>query len=222
MLGKAYKFLLDYVRSKDFLTQKIWKLKIEKKVLPITYDLTSLVLKKSLDIYKKKQKKVFNNYLDMGCGQLAILGQYKKKIDPKTNITSADIYHDFLENAKINARANNLDIRFIQTDMFENIEEKYDLITFNPPYVPLSYKKEDIEYDKISFAGTDGTDAISFFLKNAKNYLKKDGLIFLGVNLFYVSKKVLFEIIDLYGFKINEVIKKFPNKSIVIIISHNE
>ena len=100
MIGRIYKYILDYIRSKDFLTQKIWKLKIEKKVLPITYDLTSLVLKKSLDLYKKKQKKVFNNYLDMRCGQLAILGQYKKKIDPKTNVTSADIYHDFLENAQ--------------------------------------------------------------------------------------------------------------------------
>tara|TARA_B100001057_G_scaffold500933_1_gene618959 strand:+ start:3343 stop:4011 length:669 start_codon:yes stop_codon:yes gene_type:complete len=222
MIGKIYKYLLDYFRSKDFLTQKIWKLKIEKKVLPIAYDLTSLVLKKSLDIYKKKQKKIFDNYLDMGCGQLAILGQYKKKIDPKTNVASADIYHDFLENAQLNARANNLKIEFIQTNMFENIKDKYDLITFNPPYIPLDYKKKDIEYDKISFAGTEGTDAISFFLKNARNYLKKDGLIFLGVNLFYVPKKVLFEIIDLYGFKRNEVIKKFPNKSIVVVISDND
>ena len=46
MIGRIYKYILDYIRSKDFLTQKIWKLKIEKKVLPITYDLTSLVLKK--------------------------------------------------------------------------------------------------------------------------------------------------------------------------------
>ncbi len=222
MIGRIYKYILDYIRSKDFLTQKIWKLKIEKKVLPITYDLTSLVLKKSLDLYKKKQKKVFNNYLDMGCGQLAILGQYKKKIDPKTNVTSADIYHDFLENAQLNAEANNLKIEFIQTDMFKNIKDKYDLITFNPPYVPLSYKKKDIEYDKISFAGSEGTDAISFFLKSAKNYLNKDGLIFLGVNLFYIPKKVLFEIIDLYGFKKNEIIKKFPNKSIVVVISDNQ
>ncbi len=50
MIGRIYKYILDYIRSKDFLTQKIWKLKIEKKVLPITYDLTSLVLKKSFNL----------------------------------------------------------------------------------------------------------------------------------------------------------------------------
>ena len=45
----------------------------------------------------------FNSYLDMGCGQIAILGLFQKKMCPDTEITSADIYENFISNAKQNA-----------------------------------------------------------------------------------------------------------------------
>ena len=141
----------------------------------------------------------------MGCGQIAILGQYQKKIDPKTEVTSADIYDDFIENAKKNVIENDLDLRFVKTDMFSNINEKFDLITFNPPYVPLNYKKKAIKYEKISFSGKEGTDAINAFLKDGKKYLNQNGLIFLGVNLFYVPKDILIKIVNFHNFKINEI-----------------
>ena len=84
-------------------------------------------------------------------------------IDPKINVTSADIYHDFLENAQLNAEANNLKIEFIQTDMFKNIKDKYDLITFNPPLRSSELQEKDIEYDKISFATEVFYELLVFF-----------------------------------------------------------
>jgi len=208
VIGKIYKLILDFLRSRDALTQIIWKIKINKKLLPITYDLTTLVLKKSFDKYKKKGVH-FDHYLDMGCGQVAILGQYQKKIDRNTHVTSADIYKDFLDNAKENVLANSLEINFVETDMFSNIKNKYDLITFNPPYVPLRFKKKDIKYDKISFGGDRGTNAIDHFLENASNHLTENGIIFLGVNLFYVPLEDLNKIVERYKYQKIEIIKKF-------------
>ena len=51
MIGRIYKKILDFLRSIDLITQIIWKIKIYKKLLPITYDLTTLVIKKSLNNY---------------------------------------------------------------------------------------------------------------------------------------------------------------------------
>ena len=64
MIGKLYKVILDFIRSIDFLTQLIWKIKIKKKLLPITYDLTSLVLKKAILKYNNDNH-LIKNYLDM-------------------------------------------------------------------------------------------------------------------------------------------------------------
>ena len=217
MIGKLYKLILDIIRSIDLLTEIIWNIKLKKKLLPITYDLTSLVIKKALMEYNKRGIK-FYSYLDMGCGQIAILGLFQKKICLSTNVTSADIYESFLYNAKQNASANKVDIHFIWTDLFSNIINKYDLISFNPPYVPISYKKKSYEYEKISYAGEDGTDAISKFLKNAKNCMTNNGLIFLGVNLFYVSLSNLQNIVSNFDYKVVETIKKKPHKCIVLVL----
>tara|TARA_B110000037_G_scaffold222668_1_gene298768 strand:+ start:7271 stop:7933 length:663 start_codon:yes stop_codon:yes gene_type:complete len=218
MFGKIYKFILDIIRSSDFLTQVIWRVNIKKKLLAKTYDQTSLVLKKTLYIYYKVKKKHFANYLDMGCGQIAILGQYQKIINPETNVTSTDIYKDFLINAEENAKANNLDIKFVNSNLFENITEQYDLITFNPPYVPLSFKKKELLYNKITFSGEKGTDTINQFLQKASEHLKKEGLIFLGVNLYYVPMNSLINIANHYDYKKVEIIKRFPDKCVVIVL----
>ena len=220
MVGKIYKFILDIVRSSDFLTQIIWKIKIKKKLLAKTYDMTSLVLKKSLYIYCKLKKKHFAHYLDMGCGQIAILGQYQKIINPKTTVTSVDIYKDFLINAEENAKNNNLEIKFINSNMFENVTEQYDLITFNPPYVPLSFKESELEYNKISFCGEKGTNAINQFLQKASEHLKKEGLIFLGINLFYIPINSLNNIVDQYNYEKVEIIKRFPDDCVVLILKN--
>ena len=185
-------------------------------MLPITYDLTSLVLKKAIKIYLKKYN--FSNHLDMGCGQIAILGQFHKKINSQAEILSADIYGDFLLNAKINSSFNNLEIKFIETNMFSNINQKFDLITFNPPYVPVRYKSKESKYEKISYSGEEGTIAIEDFLKEAHRFLKMNGIIFLGVNQFYVPFKNLENIIKFYGYNTVDVIKRWPHKCIVFVL----
>tara|TARA_B100002051_G_C16713905_1_gene628236 strand:+ start:271 stop:927 length:657 start_codon:yes stop_codon:yes gene_type:complete len=216
VLGKLFKIYLDCIRSIDFITEIIWGIKVKKKLLPITYDLTSLVLKKSIKIYLKKYN--FNTHLDMGCGQIAILGQFHKKINPKAEILSADIYRDFLLNAKINSSFNNLEIKFSETNMFSNIDKKFDLITFNPPYVPISYKSKESKYEKISYSGEEGTIAIEDFLKEAHKFLTKNGIIFLGVNQFYVPFKNLNHIIESFGYYTLDIVKRWPHKCIVFVL----
>ena len=60
-----------------------------------------------------------------------------------------------------------------QSNLFENVSEKFDLIIFNPPYVPS---------DKVAFkevdGGKKGREILDLFLDEMPNHLKKGGSCF--------------------------------------------
>ena len=165
-------------------------LKIHNKLWAGTWDLTSLVLKKTLDENINVNSKV-KNYLDIGCGQIALLGQYVKKKNPNIKVTSTDLYKDVVDCAQINIEKNNLNINIFQSDLFEKIDEKFDLITFNPPYVSTLIKQNIPSNSRrytSRYSGLKGTEITEKFLKGAKNHLTSNGRIFLGINCFYISR----------------------------------
>ena len=49
---------------------------------------------------------------------------------------------DALELAKENAKLNQVDISFVQSDVFENISGSFDIIVSNPPYISENDKNE--------------------------------------------------------------------------------
>ncbi|MAG02147.1 hypothetical protein CMI42_02315 [Candidatus Pacearchaeota archaeon] len=62
-------------------------------------------------------------------------------------------------------------ITFIKSNLFNNITEKYNLIIFNPPYLPLHPTEKSKELSS--------KNIIQDFLKQAKNHLKPKGKILL-------------------------------------------
>ena len=79
------------------------------------------------------------NILDMCTGSGCIAISLKKELD--CNMTGVDISKEALNVAVDNAKNNNIDIDFIESDLFNNIEGKYNVIVSNPPYISYS---EDI------------------------------------------------------------------------------
>ena len=68
----------------------------------------------------------------------------------------------------------------IYSDLFSNIKEKFDIIIFNPPYLPEDKNnKEDRESKLATTGGKKGSEIINRFLQQAKKHLTKDGKIFL-------------------------------------------
>lgn len=115
--------------------------------------------------------------LDMGCGS-GIQGITALENKNVIEVTFSDINPNALEYTK-HAEKNNSKskkLRFIHSNLFENIKESYDTIIFNPPYLP-----ED-ELDKevlITTGGKNGYELIEIFLKEAKTHLFIDGQILL-------------------------------------------
>jgi len=81
--------------------------------------------------------------LDIGTGSGCIAISLKH-IFPKVDVSAYDISEKALETAKINAKLNNVNIRFSIVDMLNPIStnEKWDIIVSNPPYVPEKEKLE--------------------------------------------------------------------------------
>ena len=108
--------------------------------------------------------------LEIGAGsgvQLVILQQNGVK-----NIFSSDI------NSHAVMQCKKLGFDCIQSDLFEKIKNKYNLIIFNPPYLPED-KREPSDSKLATTGGKDGSEIINKFLIQAKKYLEKDGKIFL-------------------------------------------
>lgn len=211
MIGKLIYKILKYIRSSKIITFFVWRIKIEKYLHDTFWDLTTLVLKKELNQNKEK-----NKYLDMGCGQFAILGQYFKKINSYSDVTSIDVYKEFIENSIKNSIQNKNDINILQSNLFSNINEKFDLISFNPPYVPASTKNEKLEFPNIRYSDLEGIQTAKDFLSEAKKFLTPDGIILLGMNTFYVPQNVCVKLIKDNGYKLEKITKMKFNTSIVL------
>lgn len=115
--------------------------------------------------------------LEIGCGSgiVSITASLKAKC-----VTCVDINPDAIkcteDNIKLNNRTN---ITVFESDLFENITDKYDLIIFNTPYLPVVEEEYDIDddYSKAWDGGVDGREVIDCFLKEVSLYLKKDGRV---------------------------------------------
>lgn len=124
-----------------------------------------LIQKKLIEYLGGKPRNL--KILDMGTGS-GILAKTCKNIGFK-NIIAADINKNALKHLKKQK------IKAIYSCLFSNIKEKFDLIIFNPPYLPEN--KHDQGPD--TTAGKKGYELIIEFLKQAKSHLNRGGKIIL-------------------------------------------
>ncbi len=81
----------------------------------------------------------------------------------------------------------------IKSDLFSKIKGKFNLIIFNPPYLPED-SLEDSESKLITTGGKKGDEIILRFLKNVKSYLLKKGIILLLLSSLTPKKRILTEL----------------------------
>ena len=118
--------------------------------------------------------------LEVGTGSGCISISLKKE-NNNLNIISTDISKKALKVAKNNAKLNNVDIKFINTNIYDGINKKFDIIISNPPYIAYDEKIDDIVYNNephlALFADNNGLYFYEEILKNIKNILKDKYLI---------------------------------------------
>lgn len=153
-------------------------------------------------------KEMFNypvNIIDLGCGSGCIGLSLKKKLD-NVNVTLLDISEDAIKVARENANNLGCDVNFIQSDMWNNVNNKYDVIISNPPYIRNDEEIEKIVYDNephiALYGGKDGLDMYRKIRNNVLNYVNDKYLI-------------AFEIGDLQKDEVVKLFSDIPNTEII-------
>lgn len=122
--------------------------------------------------------------LDLCTGSGAI-GLTLKSLLPSSEVTLSDISKDALMVANKNKNELNLDVNIIESDLFKNIPEKFDVIISNPPYVMTNetLPKEVLYEPHLAlYSGPKGIDHIEEIFKNIKSHLNNKYLIALEIN----------------------------------------
>jgi len=107
-----------------------------------------------------------------------------------TNCTmsASDISEEALEAARCNAGRNGLSgkIRFIRSDLFSDLDGRFDIIVSNPPYIArnefATLQKEVLMEPRIALdGGEDGLDFYRRIIPAARSRLNNGGYIFMEV-----------------------------------------
>ncbi len=154
-------------------------------------------------LQKYVRKLVRGRVLDMGTGSGI---QALTALEKNNEILAVDIDKEVVESLK-----NKINVKI--SDLFSNVNGKFDFIIFNPPYLPNSEVK-DIALD----GGKEGYEVIEKFLDQANDYLNEDGKILMIVSSLSKFDKVK-EIIkrNNFNFKILEE-KKFAFEVLYVLV----
>ena len=177
---------------------------------------TEILVRKTIEIAENNSAK---KILDIGSGT-GCIGIMLAKNLPDTKITSCDISSKALEVAKKNALNIGVKVNFIESNLFENINNKFDIIVSNPPYIPPQEKQniqKEVSFEPDLALYTTDKEGIEFYekiIKSARNYLNENGFVLfeLGINQHELVKTLFLD----YNFHDIEIIKDLDNIERVI------
>lgn len=181
---------------------------------------TEIAVSKTLELVNNfKTPKILDIGTGSGCIPITIALENKSCI-----VHSVDISKEAIIAARKNLETYNLQekIKIFESDLFSNVNEKYDIIISNPPYIPIK-EKENLQYEVKYFDPAlalfayddEGVEFYKKIIVNSLEYLNSNGyLIFeIGIN----QHQKVSDLLSKNGFKNIEVIKDYNKIERVVI-----
>ena len=160
------------------------KIKVDERVLiprPETEELAEIAVKTV-----EEGDKVLDMCTGSGCLAIAIA---KGCAGKNISVTAADVSDAALMLAKENANLNSAVVHFVQTDLFENIRGRFNVIVCNPPYIrseeilKLDREVKDFEPRIALDGGEDGLDFYRSISEKWKEALAPGGRLYFEVGI---------------------------------------
>ena len=173
-------------------------LKSEEKVINYHYNSFSFTFLSDNGVFSKnkidyaskllietylKEKHDIHNFLDVGCGYGFLSIVLSKVLNIKG--LGIDINKRALKLAKKNNTLNESLVTYIESDIYNKVNDKYDLIITNPPIRA-------------------GKNIVLTILKDASKYLNEEGELWFVINKNQGAKSIIKEINSLYKIEIKE------------------
>ena len=215
-LGKPLQYI---TRTQEFMGMSFY---VDENVLIPQPD-TEILVEEAIEVIKEMYANKSNiEILDLCTGSGAIIVSIEKILNNKNiEFFATDISNNALKIAKKNAISNNTNtkIKFILSDMFNNIENEFDLIISNPPYIEskeiLNLPKEVQNEPLLALdGGEDGLNYYRIIAKDAKKYLKEHGVLLLEIG--YKQRESVEEILEKNDYKNITCIKDLAGNNRVI------
>ena len=177
---------------------------------------SELIVEKVLELSDKNLSLID---LGTGSGCLAISIALER---PNFKIFATDISPDALKIAEINSRYHKTPITFIKSDWFSEINNTFDIIIANPPYIseneykslPISIRRFE---PKIALtAGINGLDCFKKIIMEFHKYLKPNGIIFMEIG--YSQKRIIEELFIKYGYENINFFNDLSGKARVVCV----
>lgn len=162
---------------------------VNENVLIPRFD-TECLIEKTANVITllQNQKKSHLNILDMCTGSGCIAISLKKLYDNDQNslsVTAVDLSEEALKMAVQNSKYQDVEIEFIQSDLFEHIdrERKFDIIVSNPPYIKteeITSLMPEVRSFEPMMALDGDLDGLKFYRKivdESKNYIQTGGYL---------------------------------------------
>ena len=213
--GKPLQYVIGYVNfyGNQFI--------VNENVLLPRYETEELV-EKTINFSKKFFTKPVD-IIDLGTGTGAIGLTLEKKLSTNS-VDLVDISEKALEVTHQNCVKLNSKANLIHSDMFENVDKKYDIIISNPPYIKTTEEIEAIvknnEPSIALYAGEDGLDCYRKILKSIKSHMKDKCLVAFEIGMTQAEniKRIIAE--NLEDVKV-EVYKDLSERDRMIFIFKN-
>lgn len=186
---------------------------VNKHVLSPRVD-TEILVEKAVE-YIQPQFRVLDLCTGSGCVAISIAKSINAYVE------GCDISKQALKVAKKNVKKHDVEVYMYQSDMFSNVQGKFNVIVSNPPYIETEVVKtleDEVKFHDPNLALDGGSDGLKFYREIAsdiKNYLLDDGVLLLEIgynqgesvsNLFkHIAKDI-------------KIIKDYNNNDRVVIV----
>ncbi|MBC7438538.1 MAG: peptide chain release factor N(5)-glutamine methyltransferase [Flavobacterium sp.] len=209
ILGTTSFFGLEFLVNENVLIPR-----------PETEELVDWILKEAAQLQ-------YNEILDIGTGSGCIAISLAKNLK-NTQVFALDISGKALETAKKNAEINVVDVFFINCNILEtdDLNQKFDLIVSNPPYVrnleKAEIKKNVLDNEPHLALFVEDNDALIFYRKIAELAIKNlnlNGKLFFEINQYLGSETI--NLLKDFGFKNIKLRKDIYGNDRMIMASLN-
>ena len=194
LLRSEKQLVLEYLERRvtervpaPYITGEAWfaglKFQIDERVLVPRSPFAELIERGFSPWLTRTPERILDLCTGSGCIGIACALAF-----PDAEVDLADISTEALDVAEANIVQHELErrVRAIETDLFDGLEDAYDLIVCNPPYVDADdYAAMPDEYRSepalALAAGADGLDLVRQVLREAPDWLQNDGLLLVEV-----------------------------------------